>query len=140
MQLTRHTDYALRLLIYLAGLDGARAQIAQVAQAQAISRTHLMKIANELARAGFIEAVRGRGGGIRLCRDPADINLAELVRAMEPACPLVECGSCRLVGSCTLPRALGEAASAFYAALAGYSLADIMAGPSTPAADRREAA
>lgn len=132
MQLTRHTDYALRLLIYLAGLDGARAQIAAVAQAQAISRTHLMKIANELARAGYIEAVRGRGGGIRLARAPRDINLAEVVRTMEPPCPLVDCTSCRLIRRCSLPGALDEATGAFHAALAKYTLADIIREPRPP--------
>jgi Rrf2 family nitric oxide-sensitive transcriptional repressor len=85
MQLTRHTDYALRLLIHLAGNTGARVQIADVARDQAISRTHLMKIANKLARAGFIDAVRGRGGGIRLGRAPEDIILGEVIRLMEPS-------------------------------------------------------
>ena len=75
MQLTRHTDYALRLLIFLAGISERRASIAEVAEAQAISRTHLMKIANGLARAGFLEATRGRGGGIRLAREPRAINI-----------------------------------------------------------------
>ena len=68
LQLTRRADYALRLLIDLVGIEGGRAQIAQIAEAQAISRTHLMKIANDLTRAGFTEALRGRGGGIRLGR------------------------------------------------------------------------
>lgn len=65
MQLTRHADYALRLLIQLAGQPGQRVSIATVAQDQDISRSHLMKVANELAHAGFIEAVRGRGGESR---------------------------------------------------------------------------
>lgn len=125
MQLTRHTDYALRLLIYLAGIGEGQSQIAAVAEAQDISRTHLMKIANELARAGFIAAVRGRGGGIRLARPSAEINIGEVVDAMEPPCPLVDCGSCRLVNCCSLPGVLDEAARAFREVLARYSLADI---------------
>lgn len=126
MQLTRHTDYALRLLIYLAGIEDGRAQIAAVAEAQAVSRTHLMKIANELARAGFIDAARGRGGGIRLARRPDEINLAAVIQAMEPPCAMVDCTSCRLVRRCSLPRVLDKAASAFRAVLAQYSLADII--------------
>ena len=62
MQLTRHADYALRLLIFLAGVSDRRASIAEVAEEQAVSRTHLMKIANALAHAGFVEATRGRAG------------------------------------------------------------------------------
>jgi len=114
MQLTRHTDYALRLLIYLAGAANARSQIAAVAEAQGISRTHLMKIANELSRAGFIAAVRGRGGGIALARPAAEINLGAVIAAMEPRCPMVDCGSCKLIGNCTLPGVLNEASGAFH--------------------------
>lgn len=126
MQLTRHTDYALRLLIYLAEVDDRRVQIAAVAESQAISRTHLMKIANELARAGFIDAARGRGGGIRLARDPAEINLGAVIRTMEPPCPMVDCTSCRLIRRCGLPGVLDQASSAFRAVLEKYSLADIV--------------
>lgn len=133
MQLTRHTDYAFRLLIYLADIGGARAQIAAVAASQAISRTHLMKIANELARAGFIEAVRGRGGGIRLARDPKDINLADVVRVTEPPSPLVDCTSCRLTRRCGLPGILGEASWSFRNTLKKYTLADIVRAPQSPA-------
>lgn len=129
MQLTRHTDYALRLLIYLAGIGAEKSQIGAVAEAQAISRTHLMKIANELSRAGFIAAVRGRGGGIRLARPAADINLGAVVDAMEPRCPMVDCTSCQLVKRCSLPGVLNEADSAFRAVLARYSLADICRTP-----------
>ena len=131
MQLTRHTDYALRLLIHLAGVRGARLQIADVAEAQDISRTHLMKIANELARGGFIEAARGRGGGIWLARDPADIPLGDVVRAMEPRVPMVDCTSCRLLRGCGLPSVLNRAVSAFHAVLDDFTLADILDKPLT---------
>ncbi len=126
MQLTRHTDYALRLLIYLAGAGEGRVQIAAVAEAQAISRTHLMKIANELARAGFIDAARGRGGGIRLARDPEEINLGAVIRTTEPPCPMVDCSACRLIRRCSLPGVLEQAESAFRAVLDRFSLADII--------------
>jgi len=141
MRLTRHTDYALRLLIYLAGRDETRVQIAEVADAQAISRTHLMKIANDLARAGFIDAQRGRGGGIRLGRDPQDINLGQIVRTMEPGCTLVDCTACRLLRRCNLPGVLDQASSAFQAVLDRYSLADIVRDErSLPTAAAREPA
>lgn len=131
MQLTRHTDYALRLLIALAQSDGApsdnrRMAIADVAAAQDISRTHLMKIANQLAHAGFIEATRGRGGGIRLARDPADINIGAVVAAMEPDCGMVDCAGCALLRRCGLPGVFARARGAFGDVLAQYSLADVM--------------
>ena len=124
MQLTRHTDYAFRLLIDLAGRGDERTQIAQVAQAQAISRTHLMKVVNRLARAGIVEATRGRGGGVRLAREPALINLGEVLRTTEPQCALVECSDCRLRRRCGLPAVLDEAGRAFRRTLERYSLAD----------------
>jgi len=136
MQLTRHTDYALRLLVHLAGIGDARSRIAMVAEEQAISRTHLMKIANELARAGFIAAVRGRGGGIRLARSPGEINLGEVIDAMEPRCAMIDCGSCRLTGRCSLPGVLHQADNAFREVLSRYTLADICRGPALAGQDR----
>ena len=126
MQLTRHTDYALRLLMYLTDLGEERTSIAEVADAQMISRTHLMKIANELAHSGFIEAVRGRSGGIRLARPPEEINLGEVVRAMEPGCGLVDCTGCRLIRRCNLPGIFDQAQNAFHAVLAKYTLAELV--------------
>lgn len=124
MQLTRHTDYALRLLLHLADRGGERVSIAEVAAEQDISRTHLMKIASELARAGFIETTRGRGGGIRLARDPGEINLGAVYRVMEGRCGLVDCTGCRLIRSCRLPGVLEQALDAFVEVLDGRTLAD----------------
>lgn len=126
MQLTRHTDYALRLLMYLTDIGERRASIAEVAQAQDISRTHLMKIANLLAHKGFIDATRGRGGGIRLGRPADQINLGEVIRATEPGCGLVDCTGCRLARRCKLPGIFDEATEAFHAVLSNYSLAQLI--------------
>ncbi|CDO38897.1 Rrf2 family transcriptional regulator [Novosphingobium sp. KN65.2] len=125
MQLTRHTDLALRLLIRLADIGDQRATIADVARDQDIPRTHLMKIANDLAHAGFIDATRGRGGGIRLAREAHDIRIGDVVAAMEPHCEMVRCSECRLSRRCTLPRHLDRALDAFLAVLNEQSLADI---------------
>lgn len=126
MQLTRHTDYAFRLLIDLAGRQGSRTQVAEVAAAQAISRTHLMKIVNRLARAGIVDAVRGRGGGIALARAPHEINLADVVAITEPSCDLVDCAGCRLARRCKLPGVLDQASRAFEASLSRFTLDDIL--------------
>lgn len=126
MQLTRHTDYALRLLIYLAKHPGERMAIATVAEHQNISRTHLMKIANQLTHAGFIEATRGRGGGIRLALAPSDINIGAVVAAMEPKCALIDCTGCQLIRNCSLPAVLSGAKAAFMAHLRQSNLAAIV--------------
>jgi Rrf2 family transcriptional regulator, nitric oxide-sensitive transcriptional repressor len=131
MHLTRQTDYALRLLIALARQDGARQSIAGVAADQAISRTHLMKIANQLAHAGFIAATRGRGGGIELARPADQINIGEVVSVMEPGCELVDCTGCRTAPVCSLPAVLAGAKSAFMDHLGGKTLADVVVGRGT---------
>ncbi|HMO68192.1 MAG TPA: Rrf2 family transcriptional regulator [Novosphingobium sp.] len=131
MQLTRHTDYALRLLIHLAhAAPDARVQVAEVADAHRISKAHLLKVANHLARLGFVETARGRGGGLRLARPASDINLAEVVCGTELGTTLVQCGGCGLIaGGCRLPGIFAEGFEAFRTVLARHSLADLMARP-----------
>jgi Rrf2 family nitric oxide-sensitive transcriptional repressor len=126
MTLSRHTDYALRLLLHLSRTEGNRGAIGEIAAAQDISRTHLMKIATALTHAGFLTATRGRGGGIALARPAAEINLGAVVRATESHCPLIDCTACKLTPFCTLPNALAEAQSAFHTTLSHYTLADIL--------------
>jgi Rrf2 family transcriptional regulator, nitric oxide-sensitive transcriptional repressor len=127
MQLTRHTDYALRLLIHLAQAGKGRVQIADAARKLAVSATHLTKIAGHLARLGFVEAVRGRGGGVRLARPPAKIGLADVFCATEPGTALVQCAGCTLLtDGCRLPGIFGESFAAFRDVLARYTLADLV--------------
>lgn len=126
MQLTKHTDYALRLLIHLARSGDERVAIAEVAKLHGISQAHLLKVANHLAHLGFIETTRGRGGGVRLARKPGEINLAEIVRATEPGTDLVQCGGCGILGMCNLPSIFRDGIDAFHAVLAEYTLADLL--------------
>ncbi len=131
MRLTMMTDYAMRLLMYVAQRPERLCTIAEVARAYDISEAHLMKVTHQLGLAGWIETVRGKGGGMRLARRPADINLGALVRQTEQDMTLVECfqkgdGGCRLDAVCVLQRALGEALAAFMEVLDGYTLADLL--------------
>jgi Rrf2 family nitric oxide-sensitive transcriptional repressor len=100
---------------------GGRRSIAEIAEEQAISRTHLMKIANHLAHAGFIEATRGRGGGLCLAHDPAAINLGAVVAEMEPGCTMIDCTGCRLLRKCNLPGVLADARRAFRAVVQEFA-------------------
>ena len=130
MRLTTFSDYALRVLLYLT-LDRTRlATIPEIAAAYGISQNHLMKVVHQLARAGVIETVRGKGGGIRLGRAPEAIRIGEVVRATEGDAPIVECLSddphaCRIAGTCKLTRVLVDAFAALYASLDRYTLADL---------------
>ncbi|NMG44407.1 Rrf2 family transcriptional regulator [Aromatoleum toluvorans] len=133
MHLTQHTDYALRVLIYLA-VNGERlVTIAEVSERFGISRSHLMKIANHLVRDGFVEGLRGKGGGLRLARAPAAVNVGEVVRSMERGMALVECfgsdSQCLLTPDCRLKGALGKALEAFLQVLDGVSLAELLESP-----------
>ena len=93
MRLTQWTDYTLRVLMYCAATEG-RLQpvtISEVAESYDISRSHLTKVANVLTRAGFLIAVRGRSGGLRMGRAAADITLGEVLRVTEPDFASIEC-------------------------------------------------
>jgi len=133
MYLTQHTDYALRVLIYL-GANGDRlVTIAEVSERFDVSRSHLMKVANQLVREGFVDGLRGKGGGLRLARAPAEINVGAVVRCMERGMNLVECfGSdshCLLTPNCRLKGVLGKALEAFLGTLDQVSLADLIDSP-----------
>ena len=131
MRMTLHTDYALRMLIYLASRPGRICTVSEVADAYRLSRNHLLKVALRLRRMGFIETTRGRAGGIRLARNAAEINLGVLVRGTEEDFSLVECmqrtgGSCVISPACRLKGIFGEALDAYLAVLDRYTLADAM--------------
>ena len=86
MRLTLHTDYTLRVLIHVGVADGKLITISDIAESFDISKQHLMKVVNDLSQKGYLDTVRGRGGGIRLRRPPRDINIGQVVRAAAP-CP-----------------------------------------------------
>jgi Rrf2 family nitric oxide-sensitive transcriptional repressor len=132
MKLTSHTDYGLRVLMALAVMDDRLVTIEELATRHRVSRNHLMKVAQTLVGLGFVRSVRGRSGGLKLARDPADIRMGAVVRAMEEQVRLVAClgegpVTCALTGSCRLTRALGRALDAFFAELDGLTLADLVA-------------
>ncbi|MGH9614810.1 MAG: Rrf2 family transcriptional regulator [Bryobacteraceae bacterium] len=131
MRLTLCTDYALRTLIYV-GAGGGR--LGTIAESFGISRTHLMKVVNKLGRQGYLDTIRGKGGGIRLTRQPAGIGVGAVMRDSDEDLAVMGClaeaGFCRIQECCALRRALQEATLAFLRTLDGYSLADFPApGP-----------
>lgn len=131
MRLTQYTDYSLRVLIYL-GLRGDRpSTIREIALRYAISRNHLMKVVHRLGQLGYVDSLRGRGGGIRLSKPAADIPLGEVVRETEERWNLVECfdiaaNTCRIDSVCRLKRTIGDALAAFYAVLDRTTLEDVI--------------
>lgn len=130
MHLTRYTDYALRVLVYLGAQPGKVCSIAEIARAYGISQNHLMKVAHDLGKAGYVEGVRGRTGGIRLARPAERISVGAVVRYTEEGFDLVECGSCTIAPACGLTGVLAEALTAFMAVLDRHTLADLLKQPS----------
>jgi Rrf2 family transcriptional regulator, nitric oxide-sensitive transcriptional repressor len=127
MRLTRYTDYAMRVLLHLAARDDDDlSSIGEIAALYKISRNHLMKVVQDLGKAGFVRTVRGRGGGIALARPADQIIIGQVVRQTEEGFQLVDCGGCVIAPACTLPRALDEATAAFIAVLDKYSLEDLL--------------
>ena len=108
MQITRYTDYSLRVLIYLGLKENEQVTIQEIADAYQISKNHLMKIVQELNLQGYVLAVRGKNGGLKLNQSPKDINVGKLVRLMEQDTKLVECFSqkntCVITPHCQLKR------------------------------------
>lgn len=131
MQLTQHTDYALRVLIYLGENTDRRITISEVSEFFDISRSHLMKVVNQLVREGFVVGTRGKGGGLHLAREAAAIRVGEVIRCMERNLALVECFSdksdCVLASGCKLKVALMKALEAFLSSLDGVTLQDLLA-------------
>ena len=132
MRLTQHTDYSLRVLMYLALNPTKLVTIQEVSEKHQISRNHLMKVVQRLAHGEFITSVRGQGGGMRLQRDASDIALGEVVQFMEPDLSVVECfredNQCVITPACRLKGLLSEALEQFLAQLNLYSLADLVQG------------
>ena len=126
MKLKTYTDYALRVLMHLAARPDRLASIGEIARTYRISHNHLMKVVHDLRKEEFLDAVRGRAGGIRLARSPAEISVGQVVRHTEAGFDLVDCASCVIAPACALTAALHEARAAFMAVLDGYSLADLV--------------
>ncbi len=131
MRLTAFTDYCLRALIYVALKDGELATIDEISEHHRINRNHLVKVVFRLGQLGYLDNLRGKGGGVRLARDPAEINLGTLVRETEDDLALVECFqerdcTCVIEPACVLKRAVRQALDAFLRTLDGYTVADLV--------------
>jgi Rrf2 family nitric oxide-sensitive transcriptional repressor len=136
MRLTQFTDYSLRTLLFLSANRDRLVTIQDIADLHAISKNHLMKVVYQLGQTGLVETVRGRNGGLRLAKEPADINIGQLVRTTETDFFMAECfdrasDTCPITNDCKLKHTLNAATKAFLAVLDQQTLADML--PSDPA-------
>ncbi len=124
MQLTRYTDYALRVLIHLAAAPEGRSTIPEIARTHSLSINHLMKVVHQLGKGGFIVTRRGRNGGFALSRQPQEISIGAVVRHAEPDMRMADCPGCAIKDACGLTAILAQATAAFMAVLDSHSLAE----------------
>lgn len=134
MRLTRFTDYAMRVLFFMACKPNELVTVGQIAKTYDISQNHLVKVVQDLVRHGYVVSTKGRGGGMRLAIPPNQLNLGQIVRKFEPDMQLIDCIGCHIHSACTLPGPLHKAVSAFIRVLDEYTLDDIVrTSPNMPA-------
>ena len=134
MQLTTHTDYALRLLLYLMTHAGRKVSTKEVADAYGISLHHLTKVAKSLTKGGWLIAARGAGGGLELAAHTAATRIGEIVRYTEFTCDLAECftppiNTCPIIAVCRLKPVLYRARKAFFDVLDSVTIQEIARNP-----------
>ena len=133
MRLTTKTNLAARVLMACAVNDGATLRSSEIAQTCNASFNHMLQVVNALQANGFVETIRGRSGGLRLARPPAQISIGEVFRVFEAGVPFAECFSpetntCPLSISCRLRGYVARAVEAFYHELDMVTLADLTKG------------
>jgi Rrf2 family nitric oxide-sensitive transcriptional repressor len=133
MRLSQASDFALRILMATGQTDDPQT-VDKLATQLGLAKSHVMKIVAHLAKGGYLETTRGRGGGIRLAQDPEQIRLGDVVRLIEPDLGVVAClkpdgdAICAFLPRCALKGAMARAAEAFLDSLNTQSLASILAG------------
>lgn len=131
MRLTTYTDYALRTLMYLGVNRDRLVTIQDIADMHGIAKNHLTKVVHQLGQIGLVETVRGRNGGLRLKREPADINIGDVVRNTETDFFMAECfdrdkNSCVFSSACALKGVLSAATRAYLDVLDGATLESLI--------------
>jgi Rrf2 family nitric oxide-sensitive transcriptional repressor len=134
MQLTTHSDYALRLLIYLMSHPSPKVSTREVADAYGISLHHLTKVAKSLTKAGWLVTTRGGGGGLTLAAHTPKTRVGEIVRFTESSCDIAECftpktNTCPIIGVCRLKPILYRARKAFFDVLDTVTIQEIAKNP-----------
>ncbi|MDX8408677.1 MAG: Rrf2 family transcriptional regulator [Mariprofundales bacterium] len=134
MHISRRTDYALRILLYLGLHPGERITLDEIAKSYGISYFHLVKIVKSLNSQGMISPKRGKNGGLVLSKAPHEINIGFLVQAFEPHMNILECFDCQRDRCPITPVCAGrdlfyQARKAFMDVLSGATLADALQNP-----------
>jgi len=127
MQLTQFSDYAMRTVLYLGCRPERLVSVDEISRAYRISRHHLVRVVQSLTDLGVVTSQRGRKGGMRLAKEPSEINVGWLIRQTEPHFHLVECfdletNTCPIAPACGLKGAIMRAQQSFLNVLDEYTL------------------
>lgn len=135
MELTQHTDYGLRVLMYAGVHEDRRVTMREIATAYGISMEHLRKVVHRLSREGFLVTSKGRSGGLELADEPRNVRVGDVVKALEDSVTIIDCERqpCAMAGACALKCVLESAREAFMAQLNTFTLADIIGDKATAA-------
>jgi len=133
MRLTTRTNLAMRTLMYCAVNRDRVVRTSEIAERCNASENHLGQVISALSRGGYVQTVRGRGGGIRLAKEPGDISVGHVVREFENDAPLADCfrgeaSDCPIIPFCQLKGMLSGAIEAFYGALESATVLDLVEG------------
>ena len=132
MQLTYHTDFSLRVLIFLSLQEkDSLVTIDDIASHFNILKNHLSKVVLHLAQHGYIKTVRGKNGGVCLAQAAEKMLLGNVIQSMENNTDIINCQKphCPLENKCELKDVLNEAQNSFFSTLNKYSIADITTKP-----------
>ena len=132
MRLSQASDFALRILMATGQSDDLQT-VDKLSRQLGLAKSHVMKIVAHLAKGGYLETTRGRGGGIRLAKTPDMIRLGDVVRLIEPDLGVVACLKpeptvCAFLPRCALKGAMARASEAFLESLNTETLSSILAG------------
>jgi Rrf2 family nitric oxide-sensitive transcriptional repressor len=131
MQVSRYTDYAYRVLLYLAVNDNKRVSMAEISAYYQISHEHLRKVVHHLSKIECIQTYTGKSGGMELKKKPEKINLAQIFLEFEGQAPIIDClqTSCPLIPSCSLSQVMAKAQNMFIQELKQHTIADLVHNP-----------
>ena len=131
MHLTTYTDYSIRVLMLLKLKYNQRVTVPEVSEYFGVSKNHIVKVANNLAKLGLIKTTRGKGGGMVLAPEAGTAPLGNLIKELEPNKNLITCVNkqgqdCAIMCACKLMPKLNTALDNFYEELNQYTLSDIV--------------
>jgi len=130
LNLSKFSDYAFRILIYLAHNQDKICTVEELASNLEISEHHLKKIVHRLGKTEYVTSTKGRNGGLKLGMPPKDINLGKILVITEDSINISECFSSAKhtcsSSKCKLKAILSSAITSFIDEVGKYTLEDIL--------------